>query len=91
MYLGAFLWRGLSFLAIISKNLWTNWGLGYNSISLARTKCVSAASRAIFLPTFTGYNNFFCVLYNCCELTLTYGDGNEQLNGVARISSALGI
>lgn len=54
--------KGASFLAIISKNFLTNPGLGYNSISLAKIKCVMDASRATFRPTLTGYNSFFCDL-----------------------------
>lgn len=68
--LGFFRSSGASFLAIISKNFRTRPGLGYNSISEAKIKCVNAASRAIFLPTLTGYRRSFCALYSCADETL---------------------
>lgn len=74
----------LSLRAIISKNFFVNPGFGYSSISLAKIKCVIAASRAMFRPTLTGYKSFFCVLYNELALTLANGGGAEQLNGVSR-------
>lgn len=79
--LGPFRCNGASLRAIISRNFFGNPGDGYNSISDANIKCVIAASRAIFRPTFTGYSSFFCVLYNWLELTLANGGSTEQLNG----------
>lgn len=59
---------GASLRAIISRNFFGKFGVGYNSMSLAKMKCVIAASRAMFRPTFTGYNSFFCVLYKTALL-----------------------
>lgn len=87
---GFFRCNGASLRAIISRNFRVKPGLGYNSISLANMKCVIAASRAILRPTFTGYNNFFWVLYSWFEVTLENGDGDEQLYGKSITLSYLG-
>lgn len=88
--LGFFRCSGASLRAIISRNFFAKPGVGYSSMSLANMKWVCAASRAIFLPTFTGYSNFFCVLYNWLALTLAYGGSIEQLNGISNILSCFG-
>lgn len=69
---------GFAFLAIIFKNLGIKFGLGYNSISDANIKCVRAASLAMFLATFTGYNRLFSFMYVDDEFT-TYGVFSVQL------------
>lgn len=78
-HLGLLRRNGASFLAIISRNFRTSPGFGYNSISLAKIKCVMAASRAMFLPTFTGYSSFFCVLYKTVDDMLKNGGFKVQL------------
>lgn len=82
--------NGASLRATISRNFLAKPGFGYNSMSLANMKCVIAASRAMFRPTFTGYSSFFCVLYNWLALTLAYGGSIEQLNGTSNILSYFG-
>lgn len=44
----------------------------------------------IFRPTFTGYNSFFCVLYNWLALTFAYAGCAEQLNGKSNTLSCFG-
>lgn len=83
---GFFRCNGASLRAIISRNFFGKFGVGYNSMSLAKIKCVIAASRAIFRPTFTGYSNFFCVLYNW-PVTFPYAGMVEQLNGIPKTLS----
>lgn len=82
--------KGFAFLAIIFRNLDIKFGLGYNSMSDGSTKCVKAASLAMFLATFTGYRRFFCFMYVVVGST-TYGGRFEQLYEVVRRVSISGI
>lgn len=48
-------------------------------MSLAKIKCVNAASLAIFRPTLMGYTSLFLVLNVLSYEKSTYGGFSEQL------------